>query len=31
VLDVDNEADLVAHLGAAGTWRTVVGGEVWTR
>ncbi|MFL6071615.1 MAG: imidazolonepropionase [Actinomycetes bacterium] len=29
VLDVDHEADLIAHLGGAQCWRTVVGGEVW--
>ena len=29
VLDVDHEADLVAHLGAADTWRTVVNGQIW--
>jgi imidazolonepropionase len=30
VLDTDHEADLVAHLGAADTWRTVVGGAIWS-
>ena len=30
ILDVDYEADLVAHLGHAACWRTVVGGSVWT-
>jgi imidazolonepropionase len=30
ILDVEHEADLVAHLGAANTWRTVVDGAVWT-
>ena len=29
ILDVDHEADLVAHLGAAAVARTVVGGAVW--
>ena len=29
VLDVDHEADLVAHLGAAAVSDTVVGGTVW--
>jgi imidazolonepropionase len=29
VLDTEHEADLVAHLGGAHCWRTVVGGEVW--
>jgi imidazolonepropionase len=29
ILDVDHEADLVANLGGAGSWRTIVGGDVW--
>ena len=30
VLDVEHEADLVAHLGAADTWRTIIAGSVWS-
>jgi imidazolonepropionase len=30
ILDVDHEADLVANLGGARCWQTVVAGEVWT-
>ena len=31
VLDVDHEADLVAHLGAASVAHTVVSGSLWSR
>jgi len=31
VLDVDHEADLVAHLGAASVAHTVVAGSLWSR
>ncbi|HEX5017963.1 MAG TPA: imidazolonepropionase [Actinomycetes bacterium] len=30
VLDTDHEADLIAHLGAADCWQTVVAGTVWS-
>ena len=29
ILDVDHEADLVANLGGASCWGTIVGGDVW--
>ena len=29
ILDVDHEADLIANLGGASCWRTIVGGDVW--